>query len=354
MRIEGTEADLCLKCMGMWFEPGELARASGLKISETATGRALADAKRTPYRCPSCAVPLYERELDPGSGIIIDQCPRCSGLFLDRDEFGRAQRHFRAKGAPRLKRQAAPAAPREEEPVEVDDDFVPLAVFQYLTGLPVEVGIPQTLFPPAVMTVLIVNVVLFVAAAVAGLDGWIKLLGLVPADVVVGRHLWTFVTSMFMHGGVLHIIGNSYFLYIAGDNVEERLGWLKFLGFYLVCGLVAGLAHVVGSPGSTTPAVGASGAISGVLGAYLVFFPHTRFLMRWLCRWGFIIRTLKFEVPAYGYLVLWLLLQLLFASLGTEGVAWWAHVGGFACGVGIACYVRWREMQTQPQRNPIH
>ncbi len=348
MRIEGTEADLCLKCMGMWFEAGELSRASGLKITEAPTGSALAGARRTPYRCPSCAVPLYERELDPGSEILIDQCPRCSGLFLDRDEFGRAQSYFRAKGAPRLKRRRPTEPPRR--PVyttasDIDEDGTGAVLFQFMTGLPLEVGMATTIFPFLTVGLLLVNTAAFVLAATEGLRASVFGWGLVPSEVLGGHRLYTFLTSMFMHGGVMHLVGNMYFLYLVGDNLEERLGRLKLLGLYLLCGLMAGVAHVVGNPHSTVPAVGASGAISGLIAAYAVFFPRARFVIRWF--WFFWYHV-KFGVPAWGYFVFWVLLQVFFASLGLPGVAWWAHVGGFACGIAVACFVRWHEMQQKP------
>ena len=140
---------------------------------------------------------------------------------------------------------------------------------------------------------------------------------------------------MFWHGGWLHLIGNMLYLWIFGDNVEDRLGHLRFLFFYVAAGAAAGLTHVALSPGSVLPTVGASGAIAGVLGAYLVTYPRSRvltfvpvFFLPWFV-----------EIPAVVYLVFWFLMQLLegFGSLGTPmetgGVAVWAHVGGFVAGV---------------------
>jgi membrane associated rhomboid family serine protease len=141
--------------------------------------------------------------------------------------------------------------------------------------------------------------------------------------------------SMFLHGGFAHLGGNMLFLWIFGDNVEDRLGHLRFLLFYLLCGLAATYAHAAFNPGSTVPVVGASGAIAGVLGAYLLLFPGARVLT--LVFLGFFITTVK--VPVLVYLPIWFLLQFLsgLAALQVEngeagGVAWFAHIGGFLAG----------------------
>ena len=340
LQMHGVEVDLCPDCMGTWYDARELSRAVGLRFRDTASGAALAGARRTAHRCPSCAIPLYEREIDRGAGILVDQCPQCSGLFLDRGEFSRIQGHFRGRGAPARVKRATLASGRADAPGEVDGDSFGIAFFQWLTRLPVELDVPQTLFPPAVMTLVVLNAVVLVLALFYGLRDWIEALGLVPADVLAGRRLYTFLTSMFVHAGPFHLIGNMYFLYIAGDNVEEKFGPLRFLGFYLLCGVVADLAHVAGTAHSTLPSVGASGAVAGVLGAYLVLFPHVRFRKRWFY---LLWENVTFDFPAYMYFGFWVAMQVVFALMGVPGVAWWAHVGGFTCGALIAACVRRRE-----------
>jgi membrane associated rhomboid family serine protease len=140
------------------------------------------------------------------------------------------------------------------------------------------------------------------------------------------------VTSMFMHGGWLHLIGNLWFLWIFGNNIEDSMGRLRFLAFYLITGLAAAAAHIASAPGSQIPMVGASGAISGIMGAYLVLYPrvrvHTLFIIVILIR--------VIPLPAWVLLGYWLLIQLLAGattSVAGGGVAFWAHVGGFAAGV---------------------
>ncbi len=346
IQLEGIEVDLCPRCTGMWFDAGELSRASGLEFRDTATGRALAGARRTQHGCPSCAVPLYERELDRGSGIFIDQCPKCSGLFLDRGELAQTQKYFRAKGAPlRTRRAARKRPPRTRAPsYDAEEDSVATVLFQCLSRLPVEVGMATTIFPFVTLGLLVANTVVLVLALVYGLDQSVNLYGVVPAEVMSGRGLYALITSMFVHANIVHLAGNMYFLYVVGDNLEERLGRLKFLGFYLLCGVVANFAHIAGNPSSALPCVGASGAVSGLMGAYVVFFPRARFVIRWFY---FFWYHVKFGVPAYGYFLFWVLMQVVFAAAQLPGVAWWAHIGGFACGAAIAFVVRTRAGERQ-------
>ncbi|HXH62963.1 MAG TPA: rhomboid family intramembrane serine protease [Gemmatimonadales bacterium] len=147
----------------------------------------------------------------------------------------------------------------------------------------------------------------------------------------------TVLTSMFMHGGWFHLIGNMWFLWIFGNNVEDAMGHGRFVVFYLLCGLVAAATQVAASPGSAIPMIGASGAISGVLGAYLVLFPRVR--VHTLIFLGFFVTTIA--LPAYLMLLYWFLLQLLggLPSLtgmqGGGGVAFFAHIGGFVAGAAL-------------------
>lgn len=144
--------------------------------------------------------------------------------------------------------------------------------------------------------------------------------------------LLSIITSIFMHAGWLHIIGNMLFLWVFGDNVEDRLGKLRFFAFYLLAGLAALGAQIAADPDSGMPMVGASGAIAGVLGGYLRLFPHAQVLT--LVPLGFFLTT--FVWPAYAFLGIWIGMQLLNATLDSGaiggGVAWFAHIGGFAVG----------------------
>lgn len=145
--------------------------------------------------------------------------------------------------------------------------------------------------------------------------------------------LYTFLTSMFLHGNPFHIGGNMLYLWIFGDNIEDRTGHLGYIIFYMASGAAASLAHIASGASSLVPAVGASGAISGVLGAYIVIFPHARVrAIVFIGRFGQLIR-----LPAYILIGFWFVLQLLYSLIGaTTGIAYFAHIGGFIAGLVVA------------------
>jgi membrane associated rhomboid family serine protease len=167
--------------------------------------------------------------------------------------------------------------------------------------------------------------------------------GAVPAHIVHGMNLHTLFTAMFLHGGFAHLLGNMLYLWIFGDNVEGLMGHTRYLIFYLLCGLAATLSHMVIEPSSNLPMIGASGAISGVLGAYAIKFPRARVLILVPI---FICLT-TFRVPALIVLGLWFLNQLTsgIAGLGLDvsgGVAWFAHIGGFVVGILLVNFFQQR------------
>lgn len=168
----------------------------------------------------------------------------------------------------------------------------------------------------------------------ASLNNFFDTFALTPAEVSSGTELYTLITSMFLHGGWMHILGNMLFLKIFGDNLEDRMGHIKFLLFYLGTGLIASAAHIVTEPASQIPTVGASGAIAGVMGAYLLLYPKARIDMFYPLGGLRLI-----PVPAVFMLGYWFVAQLfsgvgsLAMSAGGGGVAYWAHIGGFIAGL---------------------
>jgi membrane associated rhomboid family serine protease len=158
----------------------------------------------------------------------------------------------------------------------------------------------------------------------------------------VERHWYTPLTSMFLHGGWFHLIGNMWFLWLFGNNVEDSMGRGRYLGFYLLCGVAAAAAQTFVSPASIVPMVGASGAISGVMGAYVVLYPRVRVHMLVIL---FVFIT-RIAVPAYLMLGYWFLLQLFGGSMaqGEGGVAFWAHVGGFVAGALLISMFKDRDL----------
>lgn len=172
--------------------------------------------------------------------------------------------------------------------------------------------------------------------------------GTVPSYISNGDQLYTLITCMFLHGGWLHIGGNMLFLWVFGDNIEDTMGHGRFLAFYLLCGIAASALQVVIDTQSTTPMIGASGAISGVLAAYLLLYPQGK--IRTLLIIGVPIMVL---IPAWGMIGYWIVIQFIngLASLGPTtaetkgGVAYFAHIGGFLAGAALVWIFRDREMQ---------
>ncbi len=203
------------------------------------------------------------------------------------------------------------------------------------------------------VSLIVVNVAVFIYefALGHGVRDFIAQNGLVPVGIVgageatgVPFRPFTLITSLFLHGGWLHVGGNMLYLWIFGDNVEDRLGRVRFLIFYLLCGVAASFAHILANPASTVPTIGASGAIAGVLGAYFLLYPRSRVLT--LVPLGFYLQVM--QLPAFLFLGFWFLMQFIVgaASLsaggGGGGVAWWAHVGGFVAGALLQLVFRKR------------
>jgi len=156
--------------------------------------------------------------------------------------------------------------------------------------------------------------------------------GMIPAHITAGRDYITLVSSMFLHGGFMHIAGNTLFLWIFGDNMEDEMGHFKFLVFYIATGIAASFVHILSAPGSLVPTVGASGAIAGVMGGYLLLFPKARVDILLIL----IIIFRIIPVPSWIMLGLWFGMQI-FGGVGSTGagggVAYWAHAGGFVAGI---------------------
>lgn len=210
--------------------------------------------------------------------------------------------------------------------------------------IPLKDDNPTTIFPYVTIAIIVLNVVVFgyeVALGSSGVGRFIFKTAVIPFEIVNFVDLKpagivpppaTLITAMFVHGGLLHLAGNMLFLWIFGDNIEDRLGHLWFLVFYLVAGIAAGLTHVALEPVSLKPMIGASGAIAGVLGAYFFLYPRAKVYT--LIYFFFFINVIK--IPALFFLGLWFLLQILSSAAttpGGNGVAWFAHIGGFVAGL---------------------
>lgn len=210
--------------------------------------------------------------------------------------------------------------------------------------IPLRDSNPTYRFPFVNYAIIGVNILAFLFELSLGpeLERFVYHFGVVPRRLVGMVQYYDFgilpiaslFTSMFLHGGFMHLLGNMWFLHVFGDNVEDRLGPLRYVVFYLLTGLAAALTQVVINPSSQIPMVGASGAIAGVMGAYVFLYPHAKVLT--LIPIFFFFQMIV--LPSYIFLGFWFLMQMLsgMMSLGigsdAGGVAWWAHIGGFACG----------------------
>ncbi len=340
-----VELDYCPSCRGIWFDRGELESIL-LQVRSDIQPIGLPAPTDEPgnRRCPRHHAPMIERRMstarlrssiyaahsDPvPDGVIIDQCPRCLGIWLDGGELGQITQAMRAPSVHPLLR------PTTQPPPEQDQDRPTsglLWAFMFLTGLPVEQWQPRRRFPLVVLSLLVLCVMMFlVELGSSDPSALIRQLGLVPSRALSGSLLPWF-SHMFLHGGLWHLLGNMYFLWVFGDNVEDRLGKARFVLLYLASGLGAGLLQCLIQASSSMPVVGASGAISGVMAAYAILFPNARLVS--------LIWVIQVKWKTSTYLGMWLLLQCIGAAIGEGNIAWWAHIGGFVVGAAIAW--QWR------------
>lgn len=299
--------------------------------------------------CPSCGVAMQEVRSTAGAGPMrVDVCPPCMLLWFDAGEF-----------------EALPPAPPSAQPVQPElppaarealalaeveeigrryqsetDNAAPDTWWQRLLGylgMPVETQAPEVRAVPW-LTWLIVAVVSIISLAVLiGAPQALHDFGMIPAEAWRYGGL-TFITVFFLHGGVLHLVGNMYFLLIFGDNTEDYLGKARFALLLLAATIVGNIAHILGDPHSTMPCIGASGGIAGVMACYALAFPQARFSF-------FYFRRLRwFTMPAWGFMLMWVAMQILGAWEQVQGfsnVSALAHLGGVA--TGAVCWLFWRK-----------
>lgn len=338
------ELDYCPSCRGVWFDRGELeALLLQVRSDIQPIGLPSPSDETANRRCPRHGVQMVERKLstarlrsslygqgrDVPDGVTIDQCPACLGIWLDGGELGQITAAMRGDNIHPLLRRSPPPAAEPEAAADRPTSGLVWA-FMFLTGLPVEEHQPRKNFPVAVLSLVILCVMMFlVQMGSSSPDDLVRTLGLVPQRALSGQaSLLPWLSYMFLHGGFLHIFGNLYFLWVFGDNVEDRLGRMRFLLLYFASGFAAALLQCVLQSSSTMPIVGASGAISGVMAAYAILFPDARLVS--------LIWVIKVQWKTTTYLGVWLAMQFLGALTHGSGVAWWAHIGGFVAGGLIA------------------
>lgn len=316
-----VELDHCPLCRGNFLDVGKTAATFGRWVEPKSWIESHCAERRGASKllCPAHhgALDAYDVSWDD-QHVEVDVCSTCHGLWLDAHEGGRLQHIV---GSHEQDRHAAENLPT-----------LKAYFFQLVTGFPIEVWNPVKRRPALVYSLMALLALVFVGqvalVATAGPDGAESILRrfmLVPGDVLQGHKVWTLLTHAFLHGGLAHLGGNLYYLWIFGDNVEDRLGRLRFSLVYLTAGLGGAALHFVAAPDSQVPMLGASGAISGVMAAYLLLFPRVKV---WV-----VLVFVRFKISIYWYLAVWIAMQLGMAAMGVPGVAWYAHLGGFAGGL---------------------
>jgi membrane associated rhomboid family serine protease len=343
---EGRPVSLCRRCGGLWCLPSQWDKSRlGSVTTIIRHAERSSDEESPPHDvapksthrfqghrlCPNCyspREPLIPWQAGGDAGIEFLRCDRCGGIWLEPGEWEQLET---LQAMRQLERQ-------NEEPTTWND-----WAWQFFLGLPVEYNLPPRRYPYVTVGLILACVVIFCIQLFSPdllVDEW----GFRPA----AAHGWgwlTLLSSIFMHGGLVHLVGNMYFLYVLGDNVEDALGHLGYLCFYLVCGMAADFSWYVFNSTSLEPCVGASGAIAGVMAAYFVLFRQARLTL--------MILFWQWKVRASFWLGLWFVFQLIAAtddiSGKATGVAHLAHVGGFVAGLAII----WPLQDALMKYNPI-
>lgn len=355
LRQGGMVSFVCSVCRGVLLKGQDLRTQFGAVAQGVAEAASVYVPGAKAKGCPNGCGPMRVREVSGPPKVHFDACPLCSSVWFDRGEVATIGVIMRRRSAERPVEQRR--AFRGLNPIEAarqeltqlenrqatgDDaeatrgDSTLWWLFAVLTGLPVEGHNPLFRVPVVTWTLMAICCAAFAAEVQQGVDAFDHYM-LRPALLFEGGGTASLFTSMFLHADPLHLIGNLYFLKVFGDNVEDRLGRGVFVVFYLVCGVGASLAYALLNADSHVPMLGASGAIAGMLGAYLVLFPDARIslvpgllsLFRWI------------HLRAFWYLPFWFGWQFLQSVLMPKaGVAWWAHLGGFIVGFVLAFVAR--------------
>lgn len=380
----GLIVGACLRCGGMWFNPGELLPS-------------LEAFARDNYRFPDPNFPLDKPNIvrnetseaekvcpimghgpmrsftyGPESNVQLDRCASCGRIWADGGEVFWIATHrvgnvqWQALGAAIAKQgqsvdqwkdvaEVAGTLSERIERIRISDllgwyriKIIQGAALFMNAVFSSRFGGRTLIFPGVVLGVIIANAIVFLYqwSFVKPDSFFYDRYGLIPSQILFGKisfgsGYFSFFSSLFLHGGIVHLIGNMFCLLMFGDKVEEELGHWRFSLFYLLCGLAANLTHILIYPYSDLPVIGASGAIAGVLGAYFVLYPHDR------------IETPFFDrviyLPAWFPLGGWFLFQLLYALFGgpDTGIAWSSHIGGFLLG---AIWMRFHKKPWVPER----
>ncbi len=357
-QFESKNVDICSNCGGLWFDKGEFQevlnslisnnKVDYLNIKEAFDREPAPKDKNKQFikKCPKCNLDMQVFNYSYDSNVFLDKCISCGGMWTDKDEIKEAARYV--KGNPVFDKYVKVLSDMTEETErsrQVTEETQNLSNDLMSSGgvgtgiiawpifpLPLKDDLPTEKFSKVTFGLIIFNVLIFIFQLIFTSpedESFFRFLGVIPLLGFSPERLYSFVTSMFIHGGWLHVLGNMFYLWLFGNNIEDEIGSIKFIIFYLLCGILGGITFCIIHPSLDEPAIGASGAISGVLGAYLLLFPKADLIVLWLGK----IRT----IPAVFYLIFWIFFQFIYGgvALQTKNVAigYWAHIGGFIAGL---------------------
>ncbi len=323
LNYEGVQVDVCRDCGGLWLDAGEGVQTIGPAADPSwwEKSGALTEKSASGIECPAGHGPMEQNVLThKGNSVSVDVCFQCHGMWLDRGE------------AAKLNAVVTAAAQDSEHMKEPGFWSFLLQAF---SGIPIEVWHPvrripwlTIMFMLVMLGVFVYEAVLFFGGGEEQIEPFIRQFGFTPSEAL--EKPWTILTYGFLHGGVLHILGNLYFFYVFADNIEDRKGRGTFLLIFLGALVAGGAAQFITSP--DVPVVGASGAVAGLMGAYFIFFPRVKVYV--------VLLMMRLKIRVYWYMGIWVGLQFLIALEPRTQVAWMAHLGGFLAGVFLALFLR--------------
>ncbi len=326
VEYNGQVVDFCGKCKGKWFEEGELEGAWETAHSHLPKGRALLEeeysgwskpltGQKDTLSCPDCGKEMQYHYLSDNYQVELARCPDCNGVWVDEDK--RCAVHY----APKVRA----AIDEIEKPLGVQH-----FIFQFISRLPAEFNMKPRSTPWVTRILIVINLIVF---AIVFLEPQLWAAGgIVPAELSRGENLYTLLTHQFQHGDSWHLLGNMFFLYLAGESIEDLVGHYRFLLIYLLGGFAAAIGQWAMDPNEVIPMIGASGAISGLFGIYLLWFRRAKLT--------FMLIIYQIKVAPWMFFLAWTAVQVIGIYSKMPGIAYSAHLGGFVFGlvVGAAGY----------------
>ncbi|MCL6417373.1 rhomboid family intramembrane serine protease [Aestuariirhabdus sp. Z084] len=312
------ELDVCRACGGHWFEHDELNRV----LSRVDNGHNEADYQQqlgpvlgiSDRPCPEGHGRMQSHQLLAQYQVSIDICEQCQGVWVDSDELHQVKQ--------------SPAIQQTLGTLNKGLSWKS-RVFQFLSQMPVEYNVKPKRKPLVTWTLIALNCLIFLSYVTNPELGnqLIMLFGNVPTATLAGEQPWTLISCIFLHGDTLHLLGNMYFLYVVGDNIEDALGRRHFIMLYLGLGLLSSLISVGMNWHSDIPSIGASGAIAGLFGVYLIWFRNASLT--------FMIFIFQKKLSPIWYFAIWVGLNVAGMVVDEGGIDYWAHIGGFVSGLLI-------------------